>query len=282
MSSGVPPAPKAVIAEGVMPLPASAPAVPAAPAPEPQAELPVESLLLRFRMITPAQLADAMKEEAVSGNSVASIVVEKGWVTAEAMAQIVPSPAEAAPEPAPAAPQPEPVPAEPALAAAPAPVVESPAVEAPVLEAPAPPVAPEPVAPVVAEAVVAQPIAQPEAHVAAAPPVPVVPEPEPEPVQELPAPVAAPMPEPVSLPEPVFTPEPEPAAASQPEVVFQVVACLTNGDRVEIARVHDAAEAKAAATDAMRSLRDDGDWPCFSGRFVRPETVVSIDVAAHV
>ena len=265
-----------------MPLPASAPAVPAAPAPEPQAELPVESLLLRFRMITPAQLADAMKEEAVSGNSVASIVVEKGWVTAEAMAQIVPSPAEAAPEPAPAAPQPEPVPAEPALAAAPAPVVESPAVEAPVLEAPATPVAPEPVAPVVAEAVVAQPIAQPEAHVAAAPPVPVVPEPEPEPVQELPAPVAAPMPEPVSLPEPVFTPEPEPAAASQPEVLFQVVACLTNGERVEIARVHDAAEAKATATDAMRSLKDDGDWPCFSGRFVRPETVVSIDVAAHV
>ena len=272
-----------------MPLPASAPAVPAAPAPEPQAApeppaesaaLPIESLLLRFRMITPAQLADAMKEEAVSGNSVASIVVEKGWVTAEAMAQIVPSPAEPAPAAAP--PQPEPVPAEPALAAAPAPVVESPAVEAPVLEAPAPPVAPEPVAPVVAEAVVAQPIAQPEAHVAAAPPVPVVPEPEPEPVQELPAPVAAPMPEPVSLPEPVFTPEPEPAAASQPEVVFQVVACLTNGERVEIARVHDAAEAKAAATDAMRSLKDDGDWPCFSGRFVRPETVVSIDVAAHV
>ena len=280
MSSDVPPAPKAVIAEGVMPLPASAPAVPAAPAPEPPAEsaaLPVESLLLRFRMITPAQLADAMKEEAVSGNSVASIVVEKGWVTAEAMAQIVPSPAEPAAAPAP---EPVPAPAEPPPAAAAAPVVEAPAVEAPVLEAPAPPLAPEPVAPPMPEPVAQQPIAQPEAYVAAAPPVPLVA--EPEPVQELPAPVAAPMPEPVSLPQPVFTPEPEPAAASQPEVVFQVVACLTNGERVEIARVHDATEAKSAATDAMRSLEDDGDWPCFSGRFIRPETVISIDVAAHL
>ena len=285
MSSDVSPAPKAVIAEGVMPLPASAPAVPAAPAPEPQAELPVESLLLRFRMITPAQLADAMKEEAVSGNSVASIVVEKGWVTAEAMAQIVPSPAEPAPPPAPAAaPEPErvPVPAEPALAAAPAPVFEPPAVEAPVLEAPAPPVAPEPVAPVMPEPVVPQPVAQPEPVVAEAPPVPIVVEPDPEPVQELPAPVAAPMPAPVPAPEPVFTPEPEPAAASQREVVFQVLACLSNGERVEIARVHDATEAKSAATDAMRRVKADGDWPCFSGRFIRPETVVSIDIAAHV
>jgi hypothetical protein len=116
---------------------------------------------------------------------------------------------------------------------------------------------------------------------AAAPPARVVVEPEPEPVHEMPAPVA-PMPEPVSLPEPVFTSEPEPAAASQPEVVFQVLACLTNGERVEIASMHDGAEAKAAATDAMRSLRDDGDWPCFSGRFIRPETVVSVDIAAHV
>jgi hypothetical protein len=268
------------MAEGVMPLPASAPAVPAAPAPEPQAELPVESLLLRFRMITPAQLADAMKEEAVSGSSVASIVVEKGWVTAEAMAQIVPSPVEAAPAAA-SQPEPVPAPAEPALAAAPAPIVEPPAVEALVLEAPAPPVAPEPVAPVMPEPVVAQAVVQPEPVMAAAPPAPVVVEPEPEPVHEMPAPVA-PMPEPVSLPAPVFTPEPEPAAASQPEVVFQVLACLTNGERVEIARVHDGAEAKAAATDAMRSLQDDGDWPCFSGRFIRPETVVSVDIAAHV
>ena len=265
-----------------MPLPASAPAVPASPAPEPQAApepppesaaLPIESLLLRFRMITPAQLADAMKEEAVSGKSVATIVVEKGWVTAEAMAQIAPD--------TPAAPVPA---AEPVAA----PV----AVEAPVIEAPAP-VAPEPVAPLMAEPVAEQLSPQPEVPVAAAPPAPFVSEPEPQPetliealapvAEPVPAPEPEPAPAPVAAPEPLVTPmAPEPAAAEQPRVVFQVLACLSNGERIEIARADDADEAKAAATDAMRSLKAGGDWPVFSGRFVRPESIVSIDVAAHL
>ncbi|MEP6976981.1 MAG: hypothetical protein ABI948_02895 [Thermoleophilia bacterium] len=297
VTSDLPAPPKAVIAEGVMPLPASAPAVPAAPAPEPQAApeppaesaaLPIESLLLRFRMITPAQLADAMKEEAVSGQSVATIVVEKGWVTAEAMAQIAPDTPAA---PAPAA---EPAPAEPAPAAAPAPVAEPLAAEAPVVETPAPvPVSPEPVAPLMAEPVAEQLSPQQEVPVAAAPPAPFVSEPElqPETLIEALAPVAepaaAPEPEPapvaVAEPEPLVTPmAPEPAAAEQPRVVFQVLACLSNGERIEIARADDADEAKAAATDAMRSLKTGGDWPVFSGRFVRPESIVSIDIAAHV
>jgi hypothetical protein len=273
------------MAEGVMPLPASAPAVPAAPAPEPPAEtatLPVESLLLRFRMITPAQLADAMKEEAVSGKSVATIVVEKGWVAPEAMAQIAPS---AVP---PVAPAPE------APVAAPNPVFEAPAVEQPMVEvaAPAPepepaPVAPEPVATLMPEPVAEQTFPQPEAPVAAAaPPAPFVSElvPEPETLIEALAPAVeqAPVPEPEPAPVAVASEETEPAAAEQLQVVFQVLACLSNGERIEIARVHDAAEAKAAATDAMRSLKADGDWPLFSGRFVRPETIVSIDVAAHI
>ena len=268
--------------------------MPAAPAPEPQAEtaLPIESLLLRFRMITPAQLADAMKEEAVSGKSVATIVVEKGWVTPEAMAQIAPD----APVPAQEV-APEPAPAEPAPAAAPAPVVAPLAVEPPVVEAPAPapapeavPVAHEPVAPpVMPEPVAQQPSPQPEATVAAAPPAPFVSEPEPQPETLIEAlapavePAPAPEPEPVVEPEPFVAPiAPQQAADGQLQVVFQVLACLSNGERIEIARVHDAAEAKAAATDAMRSLKTGGDWPMFSGRFVRPESIVSIDVAAHV
>lgn len=289
MTSDLPASPKAVIAEGVMPLPASAPAVPAAPAPAPQAEiaaLPIESLLLRFRMITPAQLADAMKEEAVSGKSVATIVVEKGWVTAEAMAQIAPE--EAAAAPAPAA-EPASEPAEPAFAAAPAPVVEplALAVEAPVVEAPAPapelaPVSPEPVAPLMPEPVAEQTFPQLEATVAAAPPAPFVSEPElePETLIEALAPVVEPVPAPE--PEPVAVapvkPEPEPAATSAP-LVFQVLAHLTNGERVEISRAADMDEAKAAATAAMHALRDGGDWPLLSGRYVRPESIISIDVA---
>lgn len=268
MTSHIPVSPKAVIAEGVMPLPASAPAVPAAPAPEPQAEtaaLPIESLLLRFRMITPAQLADAMKEEAVSGKSVSTIVVEKGWVTAEAMAQIAPDAAAAAPAPA----------TEPEPAAAPAPVVE----QAPVVEAPAPapepaPVAPEPAAPLMPEPVAEQPFLQPEASVAAAPPAPFVTEPEPEPETLIEA--LAPVVEPVAV-APV-EPELGRAAVSAPPV-FQVLAHLTNGERVEISRAGDMDEAKAAATAAMHALRDGGDWPLLSGRYVRPESIISIDVA---
>jgi hypothetical protein len=140
------------------------------------------------------------------------------------------------------------------------------------------------------EPVAQQPAPQPEAPVAAAaPPAPFisepVPEPEPETLIEALAPAVEPAPEPMPLVEPelLVTPlPPEPEAADQLQVVFQVLACLSTGERIEIARVHDAAEAKAAATDAMRSLKADGDWPLFSGRFVRPESIVSIDVAAHL
>lgn len=253
-----------------MPLPASAPAVPAAPAPEPQAEtaaLPIESLLLRFRMITPAQLADAMKEEAVSGKSVATIVVENGWVTAEAMAQIAPDEAAAAPAAEPAS-----EPAEPAFAAPPAPVAEPPAL-APELA----PVAPEPVAPLMPEPVAEQTFPQLEATVAAAPPAPFVSELElePETLIEAFAPIVEPVPAPEPEPSAV---EPEPAPVSGP-LVFQVLAHLTNGERVEISRAADMDEARAAATAAMHALRDGGDWPLLSGRYVRPESIISIDVA---
>jgi hypothetical protein len=135
------------------------------------------------------------------------------------------------------------------------------------------------------------PVVQAEPLVAEAPAAPLVSEPVPEPetlIEALapvvePAPAPEPEPVPVAEPEPFVAPiAPEPAAAEQLQVVFQVLACLSNGERLEIARVHDAAEAKAAATDAMRSLKADGDWPHFSGRLVRPESIVSIDVVAHI
>lgn len=262
--------PRAVIAEGVMPLvsaPVEAPApIVAPPQPEPEAErlvLPIESLLLRFRMITPAQLAEAMKEQAVTGKSVATIVVEQGWVTPEDMAQITPNaapaaaPAEAVAEPAPAAPH-EPA-VEPVAAqvepVAQAPVAPQPVVAAPVAE-PVAEAAPEPVA-------APQLIAPPEPI--AAPPVVAAP----EPVVEVEVAPVAPV---VSAPEPVEAPV---AAALQ----FQVLAHLVNGERVEITRVAGIDEAKATAHEAMQSLRDGADWPLFSGRYVRPESIVSIDVA---
>jgi hypothetical protein len=198
----------------VAPAPPIAAAPQVAAAPEAGVErpiLPVESLLLRFRMITPDQLAEAMKEEALSGKTVATIVVEKGWVSEADMARL------AAPDPTPA----------PAAVAAPAPV--TPQVRAP-----------EPVA-------------------------------APAPVEPVPAPVAAPVPVPVA--EAV-------AAPAATGVRFQVLAHLANGERIEIAIADDADSARAAAIQAVQQLRESNEWPLLAGRYVRPEAIVSVDVAA--
>lgn len=202
---------------------AAAPVAPPAPVVAPASEavverpiLPVESLLLRFRMISPDQLAEAMKEEAVTGKSVGTIVVEKGWVSEADMARL------SAPDAAPAAPV--------AQVAAPEP-----------LRAPEPVAAPAP----------------------APTPEPVVP----------PAPVAQVEPAPAPVPAPVAAPAPT-------GVRFQVLAHLTNGERVEIAVADDAEGAKAAALEATQKLREGSEWPLLAGRYVRPEAIVSIDIAA--
>ncbi len=95
------------------------------------------------------------------------------------------------------------------------------------------------------------------------------PQPEPEPVM----PLAAFVPDPL---------EPEPEPAPLPVVVGYVVrGRLVNGEEIEIASVDDAATAQQIARDAMRACaRPDGsDWPVLSGRYVRPESIVSIEVA---
>lgn len=101
---------------------------------------------------------------------------------------------------------------------------------------------------------------------------------EPEPIAAaLPEPVAAP-PQPVFVPEP--TPEPEPAVVTG----YVVRGLLVNGDNVEIASVDDDAEAQRIARDAMRACaRTDGtDWPVLNGRYVRPESIVAIEVAERL
>jgi hypothetical protein len=78
-------------------------------------------------------------------------------------------------------------------------------------------------------------------------------------------------------------PEPEPAAAPLPQAppVFVVRGRLVNGEEVEIAAVDDAREAQQVALDAMRACaRSEGsDWPVLNGRYVRPQSIVSIEVA---
>jgi Type II secretion system (T2SS), protein E, N-terminal domain len=155
-------------------------------------------------------------------------------------------------------------------------------------------VEPEPVAP-----------AQPQDE---APPWPAVarpvapepePEPEPEPVAEV-APVeVAPLavePEPVQpveeTPSP-FAPEPEPSfarveAPAEPEIeqestaalAYEVSLRITDGERVPVGSFDDPQKAREYAREVVLHLSAESEsWPFFSGRFLRPDTIVSVDIA---
>jgi hypothetical protein len=123
---------------------------------------------------------------------------------------------------------------------------------------------------------VAQQQSAPPAEAPAPPPeAPAPPTEAPAPPAEAPAPAAeAPAPEPEPASEPTKT---EPAL----ETVARVYAGLTNGDRVEVESFVDLAEARRRAEDVVAALKADRpEWPCFSGRFLRPEAIVSVDVEA--
>jgi hypothetical protein len=211
-------------------------------APDQHASL--EHLLLRFGLVTLDQLSAALREQTEVGTPFTEVLVRDGLVSAEDLARVAdrapaPTPAPVAVEPRPE-PEPEPEPLQPA-AFEPAPVEQP--------------------------TVVAEPVFVPE-------PVAVAPEPEPAYVPE---PVATP--EPVAAaPEPVYVPEPPaPVAVAG----YLVRGRLVNGEEIEIASVEDAGEAQRIARDAMRACaRPDGaDWPVLNGRYVRPESIVSIEVA---
>src|SRR4029453_7413379 len=72
-----------------------------------------------------------------------------------------------------------------------------------------------------------------------------------------------------------------PAAFAPPAAVplHRVGVRLTTGELIDVAAHEDEGAARAEAPALMRSPRDGrGDWPFLAGRFVRPETIVSIDV----
>ena len=56
---------------------------------------------------------------------------------------------------------------------------------------------------------------------------------------------------------------------------------LTNGERVEAGDFPDQAAAKLEARTIMGQVADaDSDeWPFVSGRFLKPDTIVSVDIA---
>lgn len=67
--------------------------------------------------------------------------------------------------------------------------------------------------------------------------------------------------------------------APAPVALVRVRVRLSTGERVEVAAHQDELGARREATALMRYLRDGrGDWPFIGGAFVRPESIVSIDV----
>jgi hypothetical protein len=210
---------------------------------------PLTTRLLRMGLVTLPQLSSAMAQQAATGRPLEELVVELGLVSAEDLAKLD----EQAP-PAPPAPVATPPAPEPAVEAAPgpAPLYE---LQTPSFDLSAPP---DPMPLDLA------PVAVPE-PVAAAPFV------------ETPAAV-------VVLPEPPTAPEPVPYPVEAPPVAtYAVVVQLENGVKLDVGAYPDAQSARHAATAVMRAVRTaNEDWPVLGGRFVRPEAVVSIEIATLI
>jgi hypothetical protein len=178
-----------------------------------------------------------------------------------------------APEPEPE-PEPEPAAFEPKL--------EPEAVPEPVVEA-----APEPVVEAAPEPVVE---AAPEPAMETAPELPApafeapAPAPEPEPQPEV-APLATEPVAPQSLPQsngqvPEDFEDDTPPPAAAPGAAYRVSIRLTSGERMTVAECEDVGEAKGYAKALTKQLgaTDSDDWPFVNGRFLKPDTIVSVDV----
>jgi hypothetical protein len=137
-----------------------------------------------------------------------------------------------------------------------------------------------------------EPEAQPEPVMEAAPELPApafeapapAPEPEPEPEPEL-APLATEPFVPQSVPqsngqmhEDFEDDTPPPAASSG--AAYRVSIRLTSGERMTVAECEDIGEAKGYAKALTKQLgsTDSDEWPFVNGRFLKPDTIVSVDV----
>ena len=276
------PAPEAVVA----PEPVAAPEPVPATTPEPPAQVEQPAAPVPTPMPTSMPPAEERAPEPQP------LVVEP--LEAPAPAEVPPLHAAAAQQP-PLAPEPVVVPAP---AADPVQVVEQ--VE-PATVVPEPPATVEP-APIPAPEAVAEPVAMEEPAVTAEPPAAVEPEAVVAPAEAglftqaaeealaPPAePPAAPAPEPAPLADPApAQPEAQHEHAAQangtaPDVVAThfVILRLAQEDHVEIGGFASKEEAESFARTVVGRIgraEEQAEWPVFEGRFVRPQTIVSVDV----
>jgi hypothetical protein len=91
------------------------------------------------------------------------------------------------------------------------------------------------------------------------------------------APVAAPVqaaPEPLPPPE---TEEPPPPAATAQR--YKIAIHLTTGDLITAGEADDSDKAAAIGHAVVADVsKNDGEWPFFEGRYINPETIVSVDL----
>ena len=60
---------------------------------------------------------------------------------------------------------------------------------------------------------------------------------------------------------------------------FRVILTLADGDWVELASFVDEASAEDCAGDMAAKLASGGEWPRVRGRYLRPETIVAIEIS---
>ena len=103
----------------------------------------------------------------------------------------------------------------------------------------------------------------------------------------VPAPVVQAAPEPAPRqPAAEETPEPEPAPEAPPEpdpfppaASYKVAIRLTNGELIVAGQADGAAGAEILAQAVVADLSTHGEsWPRFHGRYLRPETILSVDI----
>jgi hypothetical protein len=133
------------------------------------------------------------------------------------------------------------------------------------------------------------PVPAPEAPPAAAPeqPLPPAPPETPPPAPVEPPPAPEPLPPAASAPIPVPEPPP-PAPASQPVAMpseesggsrFRLLLELEGSEDVEVGLFHRIEDAEAAARDMMARVESGNEWPRVGQRFVRPERIISVQIA---
>ena len=198
----------------------------------------IEGLLFAAGAISADQLGEVVRDAVLTQRPVASVALERGFVTRDRLAELLPA-----------------VGAHASLAEA---LGE---VETVAVEAPSPAIAAVHQAVAAAAAPVQAPVVE------SAPAVS---------VEERIRAVALAAEHPLPAPLPAIAEDAQPAAG--PPAAFAVSIRLESGERVAVDTAESFERAAELAHGLVETVSTSGEWPFVSGRFIRPAAIVSIDV----